>query len=64
MHFYSPILLVSLLATGLASSYPTITQSNEQLQLPNSVQQHLIASNDTCTGTQGKSPSPGCGRRE
>ncbi|HEY9634598.1 MAG TPA: hypothetical protein V6D14_14390 [Coleofasciculaceae cyanobacterium] len=63
MHFYSTIVLGSLLVTGLASTFPSVENRAEKLQQPNSVQQYLLA-NNSCTSGATKSPPPGCGRRE
>jgi len=67
MPIYSPILLVSLLVTGLANSFSNVEYPSEKLYQSDLVQQQLLtgqAKRMIDCSKRGQSPPPGCGRRD
>lgn len=67
MPIYSPILLASLLVTGLANSFSAVEYPSLKLYQFDLVQQQLLAGQAKriidCS-KNGQSPPPGCGRRD
>lgn len=67
MPIYSPILLASLLVTGLANSFSAVEYPSQKRAQSDLVQQQLLAGQTKrmidCS-KNGQSPPPGCGRRD